>query len=117
VFIAVTVLHGGRTSLSQLDDHLICNAPTSKNTRIRADGLADVNIRRGFFRLWVATVKAKASAFYKTYSETRAGEMSSARSNFRGAALLIATIAPLVLLGLVFVVAWILAGFVRGADP
>ena len=64
-----------------------------------------------------ATVKAKASEFYKTYSETRAGEMSSVRLNFWGGALLIAMIAPLVLLGLGFVVAWIMAGFVRGADP
>jgi hypothetical protein len=64
-----------------------------------------------------ATVKAKASEFYKTYSETRAGEMSSARFNFWGAAFLVAMIAPLVLLGLGFVVAWIVAGFVREADP
>jgi hypothetical protein len=63
-----------------------------------------------------ATMKAKASEFYKTYSETRAGEMSSARFNFWGGALLVALIPPLVLLGLGVVMAWILAGFTRGAD-
>jgi hypothetical protein len=62
------------------------------------------------------TVEAKASEFYKTYSETRAGELWSARLNFWGGALLVALIPPLVLLGLGVVMAWIFAGFARGAD-
>ncbi len=61
------------------------------------------------------TVEAKAKEFYETYSETRDGEMWSARRNFWGGALLVALIPPLVLLALGVVVAWILAGFVRGA--
>jgi hypothetical protein len=52
-----------------------------------------------------ATIKAKASDFYKAYSETRAGEMLSARHNFWGGALLVALIPPLVLLGLGIVMA------------
>lgn len=60
-----------------------------------------------------AVVKAKASEFYKVYSEPRSGELWSARLDYWMKAALGAFGPPLVVLALGSLIGWIFAGFAR----